>query len=595
MSHRRLLWQLFPSFLTITLSSLILIILYSYYIIGEIYLQVKIGDLESRIQLIEPQITPRLLVNQYAAIDSICKDLGKRSQTRFTVILPDGRVLADSDRNPSTMDNHGDRPEVINVLEKGSGSSVRYSRTIQTEFIYVAEQIKSGSEVRGILRASVPFTFLGQTLQAFKKRFVIAGLVITCIIAIVSMIVSRNISRPLERMLEGIERFTIGDLSFRLSRAGSLEMVRLTDALNQMAGQIDEKIRTIIQGKNEQQAVLEGMVEGVVALDADKKIININRAAARLFGLESNSVIGRKFVEVILNEELQAVIQKTYSSHAPVESEILIRHDDGYHLQVHSSLIRDDGGDFSGAVMVLNDVTRLRRLEKVRQDFVANVSHEIRTPLTSIKGFAETLLNGAIDEPETARGFVQIISNQSNRLNAIIEDLLILARLEHDDDRPQLKFKSYSVKKVVQDAVRLCLPKAGDKGINLHLDTGPDSKINMNPDLMEQALVNLIDNAIKYSPENSKVTIRTESSSELLTISVTDQGQGIHQKHLARLFERFYRVDKARSRNLGGTGLGLAIVKHIAHVHGGDVDVVSSPGSGSTFFIRIPVKKYDKT
>ncbi len=590
MAHRRLLWQLFPSFLVLTLLSVVLIILYSYYIVGDIYLQVKVADLESRLHLVEQQITSLIKQNSYSKIDSLCKDLGTRSQTRFTVILPDGRVIADSDKDPAGMDNHHDRPEILQAARGEIGSSVRYSQTIKSELIYVARVVREESTPLATIRASVPLTFLGQTLQAFKNRFLAAGFFIILIITVVSLFVSRNISKPLEQIMRGIERFSRGDLSIRLEKAGSLEMARLSEALNQMATQLDEKIQAIVQGKNEQQAVLEGMTESVLALDASHRIMNLNQAAAKLFNLDSAMVIGKNVDQIIQNPELHAVIDQTFKSARPVESEITISQEEAYHLQVHSSVISDAASKSIGCVIVLNDVTRLRRLEKVRQDFVANVSHEIRTPLTSIKGFAETLLHGAIDEPETARGFVRIIINQSNRLNAIIEDLLILARLEHEDDRTQLKFKEYPVNQVIHDAVKLCENRAAEKDIKLTPNAENPISSKINPDLLEQALVNLIDNAIKFSPESSTIHIKAAVEDKWVTISVSDQGPGIHKKHLPRLFERFYRIDKARSRNLGGTGLGLAIVKHIAQVHQGRVDVESQPERGSTFFIRIPLK-----
>jgi len=590
MAHRRLLWQLFPSFLLITFSAVIVIIFYSYFIIGEIYLQGKSSDLESRIELVENQILSLLVGNEFAKMDSLCKDIGKRSQTRFTVILSNGVVVADSDKNPVLMDNHLSRPEIKQCFDDDTGTSVRYSQTLNTEFIYVAKHITRKSQTLCVIRSSVPLTFLGKTLQVFKNRFLTAGLLITAIIALVSLLVSRNISKPLETMLRGIERFSEGELSFRLTRSGSFEMARLTDALNQMAAQLDEKIKAIVRGKNELQAVLEGMIESVLALDTERRIININQAAARLFQLDANKVIGNKIDQLIQNEELHSIIGKILMGTTPVESEIIISQKTEFHLQIQGSVIRDAQDQVIGAVIVLNDVTRLRRLEKVRQDFVANVSHEIRTPLTSIKGFAETLLSGAIEDPETARGFVQIISNQSNRLNAIIEDLLILARLEEEDNRTFLKFKTYRVNKVIRDAIKLCKPKADTNDILLEFKPENDISTRMIPDLVEQALVNLIDNAIKYSPKHSTVLIGIQSRGEMIRISVADHGPGIHMKHLPRLFERFYRVDKARSRKLGGTGLGLAIVKHIARVHWGDVSVESEPGRGSTFFIQFPIK-----
>jgi two-component system phosphate regulon sensor histidine kinase PhoR len=589
MAQKRLLWQLFPSYLFITLFSLIAVTVYAYLIVSEIYLEVITSDLRSRVFLVENQVQKYLTDSGFTKIDSLCKIIGAKSDTRLTVILPDGTVMADSQEKPENMDNHALRPEIVKAFQGEIGSSIRYSATIETELMYVAIPIREHGEILGVLRASVPLTFIEKTLQVIRIRIMYSAIVISVIVAVISLLLARNISKPLEDMKVGVEKFANGELTFRIQKPGSRELGKLTDALNQMAAQLDEKIRTIVEQKNEQEAVLESMVESVLAVDRKGIIINLNRAAAGIFQLNSTDVLNKPVKDHINNRELLELIEKTLSGNEPVEDEIILKERGKYYLQVHGTVLKNAQNQIIGAVIVLNDVTRLRRLEKVRRDFVANVSHEIRTPLTSIKGFAETLLDGAISDSDTAHDFLQIISKQSNRLNAIIEDLLMLAHLEQENDRTQLEFDEHSVRNVLENAIQVCSPKAESKKVCLNLDMKQEYRVKMNSDLLEQAIVNLIDNAIKFSPENSRVDILAANSDHRLMITVTDQGVGIEKKHLPRLFERFYRVDKARSRNLGGTGLGLAIVKHIAQVHGGNVRVESKPGIGSMFSIYIPI------
>jgi two-component system, OmpR family, phosphate regulon sensor histidine kinase PhoR len=589
MAQRPLLWQLFPSYLLITLFSLVAVTAYAYYIVSEIYLEVKSADLHSRVYLVENQVQNYLQYPETTHIDSLCKTIGAKSNTRLTIILPDGVVLADSEKDPKNMDNHGTRPEILKALNGDIGTSTRYSETLETELMYVAIPIKNKEKLLGVLRASVPLTFIQQTLSAIRIRIIYSAIIISIIVAVISLLFSQSISRPLEDIKNGVEKFARGELSFRFNEPRSKELGKLTDALNQMAAQLDEKIRTIVEQKNQQEAVLESMVESVIAVDRKGIIININQAAASIFRLNRAEALDKPVDNIINNKELVNLIQKTLSSSEPIEDEIYLKDEGQYFLQVHGTVLENSQNQVIGAVVVLNDVTRLRRLEKVRRDFVANVSHEIRTPLTSIKGFAETLLDGAIKDDETARGFVEIINKQSNRLNAIIEDLLTLARLEQEDERTQLEFNEYTLHKVLESAIEVCTAKAEQKSVELVMENEDPMKIRVNPDLLEQAIVNLIDNAIKFSSEKSQIIIDYHRNTEKVAVTVADSGVGIERKHLPRLFERFYRVDKARSRNMGGTGLGLAIVKHIAQVHGGNVSVESEPQKGSKFSIYIPL------
>ena len=591
MSKRKLLWQLFPPYLFIILLSVIVVSIYSVDIIRTAYIEKQTKELEERAYLIQNQILKKITDNQLSGIDSLCKTLGQKSSMRITVINPDGSVIGDSNESPLRMDNHADRPEIKTANTGKTGSSIRYSFTLEKEFLYVAIPLYLKNELLVVLRTSVPLTFIESTVNILRSQIIIAGIIIVFFAAIISLFVVRRFSNPLEEMKQGVTRFARGELSYRISKPKSTELTRLADSLNEMAAQLDDKIKTIIEQKNEQQAVLESMVEGVLAVDKDEKIININRAAAKLFDLNPAESIGRSIHEVIRNADLQKLIYLTLKNNIPVESEILLHNHGAHYLQGNGTVLKNAVSETVGALVVLNDVTKLRRLENMRRDFVANVSHEIRTPLTSIKGFSETLLDGAINDPKSALEFVEIIAKQSNRLNSIIEDLLMLARLEQDGDRAKIDFSDTSVKKILESAIHVCAHSAKEKNIQLILNCRHELKLKLNPDLLEQAVVNLIDNAIKYSPNNKKVDICAEVNGGECRIIVSDEGTGIEKKHLPRLFERFYRVDKSRSRDVGGTGLGLAIVKHIAQVHGGNVSVDSTPGQGSHFIIHLPLKQ----
>jgi two-component system phosphate regulon sensor histidine kinase PhoR len=590
MAAKRLLWQLLSTYLFIVVLSLITALWYASGIVEKSYLKQKISDLESQAYLFQPQVFFYLKENNYQSLDSLAKKIGKIAGTRITVILPEGEVIADSEEDIAQMDNHSNRLEIKDALHGNVGHTIRYSITLKERLMYVAIPLYHQSTVIASLRVSVPITFLDYMLSIIYKKVTIAGFLIGIIITAISIFFAYWIRRPLKKIEQGIERFTRGDLQYRVHVPRTKELAKIANALNEMVIQLDDKIKTLTIKKNEQQAVLESMVEGVIAVDQDEKIINLNKTAAKLFHVEAEVALGRNIQELIRHTKLQSLIKKILQSKKTVEDEIIISDKTEINIQVHGTILQNAKSEIIGALVVLNDVTRLRRLERVRRDFVANVSHEIRTPLTSIKGFAETLLDGAINNPDEAKDFIEIIAKQSNRLNAIIEDLLMLAGLEQEGDRLKADFKATNLRSVIDSSLNICLPFANKKNIEISIECRKNIKIKMNTALMEQAMVNLIDNAIKYNPEGSKVEILVEKygSNELL-ITVHDDGIGIDKKYLPRLFERFYRVDKSRSSSLGGTGLGLAIVKHIIQVHNGRVDVESEPGVGTSFKLFLPI------
>ena len=591
MPYKKLLFQIYLTFLIITLVSLSTITWFAQDLARDFYLKETSRNLQDSALLIKDQVIHALISSQIDSLNNQIAKLDRITNIRFTIIVVNGTVVVDSRENPEKMDNHSNRPEVMEAFAGRTGSSKRFSYTVEENLIYVAVPMKYDGKIIGVIRTSIPITAIEETLSSIINKFIITAFVLSLLIAFIGWLVSRRISAPYKEISDAIERVAHGDLDFRLKPTKSSVMKNLNEALNKMIAQLDEKIRTIDHQSREQQAVLQSMAEGVIAVDSNKNIITMNNAAHKLLGLDSNDVEGKKIKEIVKYKELRKIITHAIKSNELIEDEIIIPPDDRY-VQLHGTMLKNENGDTIGALVVLNDVTRLRRLEVVRRDFVANVSHEIRTPLTSIKGFIETLLDGAIEEPDTAKRFLKIMIKQSNRLNSIIEDLLALASIEESEKRATVQFSESKIRKAIDSAINVCLPRAQNKNITLRIKGDDKIRLVMNVTLVEQAIVNLIDNAVKYSAENTCVEIDSVLEKDESVISVKDEGIGIAKEQLPRIFERFYRVDKARSRTLGGTGLGLAIVKHIAKVHNGRVTVESEVGKGSTFKFIIPrIKK----
>lgn len=589
MKRKRLLWQLFPTYLLLVLLVSLAATWYDARSLRDFFVHHTADDLLVQARLVEQGAASRLSSADPASADALCKFLGKQSGTRFTVILPNGRVVGDSEENPGLMDNHATREEVKEARTGITGVSTRYSHTLKQDMTYVAIPLYDNHhQLIGFVRTSLPVLSIGRVLQRVDFQLFFGGLIIALLAAVISLLVSRKISRPLEEIRLGAQRFARGELKQKLEVPDSEEIGSLAEAMNDMAMQLDERISTILRHRNEQEAILSSMIEGVFAVDMKECLISMNNAAAQMLQVNKNEGIGRSVQEVIRNADLQQFVTRTLEGTQPVEGDIVLRNGGERSLQANGAILRDAQQCEIGAVIVLNDVTRLRRLENVRREFVANVSHELRTPITSIKGFVETLLDGALDDRDDAEHFLNVIAKQVDRLNVIIEDLLTLSTLEQGTERSEIGLVRGKIGDVLATAVQVCIMKANAKHIQISTSCPDDLSADINPPLLEQAIVNLIDNAIKYSDEGSSISVEAESTVEGTKISVRDTGCGIGREHLPRLFERFYRVDKARSRKLGGTGLGLAIVKHIAQAHGGHVAVASTLGKGSLFSIHLP-------
>jgi two-component system phosphate regulon sensor histidine kinase PhoR len=585
---KRLIYKLFPSYLLITVVSLMAVSWYALSFTRQFFLDRTQVDLEMSGRLLEKQILPLLSPLNERAVDELCKQAAARTITRVTVILPDGRVVGDSEETPANMDNHGNREEIRDAFNGDVGMSIRYSDTISMNMMYVAFPLYAGNDLAGVLRTSLAVTAIDERLGAIRWRIATGALLVALLASGVSWFVSRRITQPLEKMRIGARRFADGDLLHRLALSDIREFSDLAETMNHMAEQLQQRMDEINSQRSKTEAVLSSMREGVIATDLDQRVISINQTAALMFGISMDTVFGRSVMEIIRNHEFQEFMNRSLDAGESVEADILYHQDGERILNVQCTPLLDSLQARMGGLVVISDVTQLRRLENMRRDFAASVSHEIKTPLTAIKGFVETLVTGKPEDREETRRFLSIIEKHVNRLSAIIDDLMQLSRIERDLEVQQIGMEICHIDEVLNTAVNLCTDRIREKQIDIRLSCEAGLSGRFDATLLEQAAVNLLDNAIKYSPEKSAITIEALKHDGEIQIRFKDQGMGIAKKHLPRLFERFYRVDKARSRKLGGTGLGLAIVKHIAQAHGGNITVESELEKGSTFCLHLP-------
>jgi two-component system phosphate regulon sensor histidine kinase PhoR len=611
MLRRRLIWQLYSVFLAVTLPALVAVTWYYSSALRSFYYEQTRSELGSLAHFAAEQVSTMLDTAQTDELDRLCKRLGGTNdvlmRTRVTVILPSGKVIGDSDEDPAVMKSHSDRPEIVDALEKGFGWSLRPSPTLGIKMMYVAVPVRkqdkpaAAGKAVAVVRISVAATAIDRALGDIHTKILWGGFAVAACAAALSLAISSRISRPLVNMEQIAQRFAQGQLDLRVPIPAPSELAALANALNEMARQLHDKITTITSQRNELEAVLSSMIEGVVAVDHGGHIVSINRAAAELLSVDPVQVQGRNIEEAVRQADIHQFVRTTLESKEPTEAEVSLQIEGERFFQLHGARVpnvvggRAQGASVgAGAVIVLHDITRMRRLENVRRDFVANVSHELKTPTTSIQGFVEALLEKGVDDPEQTRRYIGIIAKHSDRLNSIIEDLLSLSRLEEDQEQRRILFENASLRPALAAAIELLGPRAEQKQIGVKLICADDIEARVNPALIEQAVFNLVDNAIKYSQPGEAVTVSAERTDTEIAVSVQDNGCGIDRRHLSRLFERFYVVDKGRSRKLGGTGLGLAIVKHIAQVHGGSVTVESTLGKGSTFTIHLPITPPDE-
>ncbi len=559
--------------------------------------------LEVRTNLVAYELRPALPGEQplppTAQLQEKVKELAARSMTRVTLVAPDGRVIADSavsDRDLAAIENHGTRPEIRQAIETGTGTDVRNSHTTGERTLYRAVKLPAtnhGSQSI-YLRLGLPIVMLEQELETLKRNLAVAFGSAFLMAVGLSIWLARRLTRPLSEMAYAARQLAAGNHTIHLDATPGDEVGLLADSLNRMSEQLRIKIEELTEDRSQLMAMLTSMVEGVMVLDCRGRVLQLNPALERMFGVRRDEIRGHISTEVLPHAQLKELIATILDKRTEQEAEIVLSPGNRC-LHIEASVAGCERENEACAILVFHDITELRRLEKIRKDFVANVSHELRTPLTSIKGYVEALLDGGKNDPETSSQFLNIILRQSDRLNLILEDLLELSKIESGS--VMLKEEPFDLHSVIERTLSMIKPIADKKGhrlvsnVDAHLPpiVGDEGRL-------VQVLTNLLDNAVKYTPEKGVITVSAaqmagESAGPSIDLVVSDTGIGIPEADRPRVFERFYRVDKARSRELGGTGLGLAIVRHIVEGHGGQVWVEANQPQGSRFVVRLPTKR----
>ncbi len=509
-----------------------------------------------------------------ASMEDVVTSMAREAGVRLTVIEADGRVLADSEQDPASMENHRLRPEVAKALSGETGISIRRSGTLGLDMVYVAVPIKREGKVSGTVRASYPAERFAHAAALLRRDSIGFACLLLFLCALSAFALSRRLTAPLRELSATVTRFSSGDFSARLLLKRKDEIGILADTFNAMAERVQTLIKDLTRRTEELDGLFASVGQGIALLDEGNRIVRSNRVFEELIG--QSGVEGKALWEVMNALPLVELMKKVRAggSHPPEEARI------GDRVLLCSAARLTAGG---GTIALLYDVTDVKRIEEVKRDFVVNASHELRTPLTAIQGFLEMLEGEA--KGDSAR-WVEVAKRNTDRMKAIVEDLLTLSRLEGKSE--EISRRKVDVGVVVSETVELFASQARKKGLTLNSAMGNLPSINADPYLLEQMLANLVENAIKYT-EKGGVTVRCELEGAVLLISVEDTGIGIPEEHLNRIFERFYVVDKSRSRMQGGTGLGLSIVKHIVQLHGGTVEVESAVGKGSRFMVRLPL------
>lgn len=547
------------------------------------------SSLISESYLIESQIIPETLNKEdLVSLDNLVKSLSPKIKSRITIINKVGKVLADSEKSRQDtlkMDNHLARPEVNKALNGDIGIDTRYSPTLRIDMLYVAIPLKDQNGPIGVLRLALPLESVQNTLSVIRK-IVISGLILALALAfILGYIVTSRIIKPVNRIIQVSRKFSEGDFSHRIMESSKDEIGELAATLNKMAEDLEDKIKEIKSQNQELAAIFNSMIEGIIVVDKSARIISINPAIEKIFGVSKEAAQGRAFLEAIRNNEISGIIKSVLNNGKALSAQVTLLLPVRKIFEINATPIFDKDA-VAGCLAVIHDITEIRRLETVRQDFVANVSHELKTPLTSIKGFIETLLEGALEDKKNSRNFLKIIQEHAERLNNLVNDLLSLSHLE--SSQILLDMKKFDLRDEVKEVILGFGSQLKKSDIEIKNELAQNILVEADRDRIKQVFTNLIDNAIKFNRKDGLIRIYADEQDGKIKITVEDSGTGIPEKDIPRIFERFYRVDKARSRELGGTGLGLSIVKHIVELHGGMVGVESSEGLGSRFFFTLP-------
>jgi two-component system phosphate regulon sensor histidine kinase PhoR len=545
----------------------------------------EVQEVERRLTVVAGVLTAEPPNLPLERMEEWAKSASARAHCRVTVVDPQGVVLADSDQDPQSMENHANRPEIQAAYMNRVGSAIRRSRTLGRDLCYLAVPLQYQGRSGYVLRVALPLENLADAIAAVRWRILTASLVAAFVALFIAYFFSRSFTRRIGRLRAFAEGLVKANFTESPLPDADDELGALTRSLNLTASQLHGLVERLGLESARRQAILTSMVEGVLAVDQDLRITFYNASFACAVGLRAEIPERAPLVEVVRDPVLREILSRVVTTGETLKQRLQLPAAEGRAFEVQAAPLRVAGG--RGAIAILHDITDLERLERVRKDFVANVSHELRTPLTAIRGYTETLLEGALEDQENNRKFLQIIKTHAIRLNSIASDLLALSELE--SGKATAEPARVSVRAAMEAALRTVEAEARSRRVKLIRGRVEDVAVLGERVHLEQALVNLLDNAVKFNRPDGEVRIEvTRTKDDQVSVTIADNGIGIPSADLPRLFERFYRVDKARSREVGGTGLGLSIVKHIVERMRGRVTVESQLGKGSVFTILFP-------
>ncbi|EAH2339136.1 PAS domain-containing protein [Listeria monocytogenes] len=556
------------------------------------YLNMKENQLEddAKILLQTTNMENLDLDKDAATIQKSLDPLGEDIDARITVIDSKGDVVADTKKDPEKLDNHMNRPEVTDILKKGEsvGISIRESDSLGYSMLYVAVPVKHQSKTDGVLRISISLESVDAAVAKLWGNLALIFGIALVIIAAISVFIARKITRPVREIIEVSTDLANHKYDSRIHGKISGELQDLSISVNTLAESLETQMFEIKQNEQRLNAIVQNLVSGVMLINVDKQVIMTNRTMYQILG--ETEITGKPFYEVIKSFALSQLIEATFETKTIQQKEIILYFPREMILDASVSPIIGENGEITGIILLLHDITQIRHLENVRSEFVTNVSHELKTPVTALKGFAETLLDGAMYDEMLLKKFLTIIKEESDRLHRLIMDILALSRIEQNPVPENVEL--VEVDEVIEQSARTIFEMATEKNIQVIIPekTIPSVTIETDRDKLQQILINLLSNAINYTPVDGKVEVKLIEQEAEVIIEVTDNGIGIPAKDIDRVFERFYRVDKARSRHSGGTGLGLSIVKHLVENCGGRIEVESQEEVGSTFRVTLPKK-----
>lgn len=587
MTGRYAIWRPFKYFIILNIIILAGVDVYFYRSLSNFYLGQSVTELSTRAKVFNLEIRDLSLnTTNVVMLNKLAHDVGSVTDSRITIIDIYGNVLGDTLETPEAMENHLSRKEIVAALKGETGTDIRISSTTRQKTLYVAEPVFVNGEIIGVSRAAHTIKEIDDRQAAMLQRLVICNILILAFLAIISSVISRCYTRPLYYIERKARELAAGGFAVRVKPPNVPELKVLADSFNYMAATIEDRVKAISHQRNNLDTVLASMTDAVLVITADEKVANLNPAAALWLHFVKENAVNRDIREVVRYSAVQSFIMQALKSAIPLEADINVIDDNEHEhaLRFKSSPMFGSGG----RVIMFYDITRTRKMEKMRRDFVSNVSHEIRTPLAAIQVSSEALAYSGLLEGHPEEQFITNISQHCERLSKLVDDLLLLARIEQHPE--QFTSETVKLKPVLQKAVEGVSAKLVNPKRHVKINCPETLELTINAGLMELALINLLDNALKYSPADADVIVDATEEDGYAHISVRDYGDGVPPEHWPRLFERFYRVDAARSRQTGGTGLGLSIVKHIVRVHSGRTEIQSTPGVGSVFSMVLPLR-----